>query len=344
MGKRVARINPIIESRANRHLVERAIPVIKQAVDSTESPWKPKNRGRPQKYATKMIVCLLVLGAMLNLTYDKMESVLNTNSIVQKEFGSKLPSHSTYHRAAKRLSMAYIQSLNTALVERRLISKRTVLHADSTGFRLKKSSTWFDIRVKRKNKRKDHLKLHFVVVHKLGLICSFVVTRAYRNDTSIFQRLIARISLTHFIICGDSGYLSRINCKLVGKKKGLAFFKPKKNTTAKSKGVKAWYDMIMLFKQMPWGFLLVYHLRVYIESIVGAIKQRFDHQLYSRHWFMQRRELGLKVIAHNVKQLLYIQESEVSNLPLWTYVDPVKGGSKQNTLDTFLEYCFARNH
>ncbi|MFQ6060893.1 MAG: transposase [Thermoplasmata archaeon] len=162
----------------------------------------------------------------------------------------------------------------------------------------------------------DHLKLHILVVRKLGLICSFAITRAYRHDSPIFPRLMAALSIVEFILCGDAAYLSRLSCKMVSEKKGIAFFKIKKNVSAKKKGVKAWYEIVMLFKSMPWGYLLIYRLRVYVEAIFGAVKQRFDHQIYSRIWFMQRRELGLKVISHNVKQLLYIQEAKDSDIPL----------------------------
>ena len=117
MGKRIARINPTIAGRVNRNLLRRAIPVVKKAVYSLPDAWETKKRGRPP-YPPKMVVCLLVLGAILNLGYEQMESVLNTNAIVQKEFGTKLPSHSTYHRGAKRLSMQYTQRLNKALVEK----------------------------------------------------------------------------------------------------------------------------------------------------------------------------------------------------------------------------------
>ncbi len=343
MGKRYARINPAIAGRVNRKLLERAIPVVKRAVHSLPEPWKIKKRGRPP-YRPRMVVCLLVLGAMLTLGYEQMESTLNTNALVQKGFGEKLPSHSTYHRGAKRLSMGYIYKLNRALVESHALSKRTILHVDSTGFRLRRSSSWFDIRTGRKNRRKDHLKLHILVVHKLGLIYSFAVTGAYKHDSPIFPRLMACISIVEFMLCGDAGYLSRLNCKLVSEKKGIAFFKIKKNVTAKGKGVKAWYQVVMLFRTMPWGYLLIYHLRAYVETMFGAVKQRFDHQLYSRIWFMQRRELGLKVISHNVKQLLYLQETESSGLPLWVYENPELGEARQNLLDSFIEYCLNRNH
>lgn len=343
MGKRIARINPTIAGRVNRSLLKRAIPVIKRAVYSLPDAWETKKRGRPP-YPPKMVVCLLMLGALLNLGYEQMESVLNTNAIVQKEFGTKLPSHSTYHRGAKRLSMQYIQMLNKALVESHALPKRTVLHVDSTGFRLRRSSSWFDIRTRKKNRRRDHVKLHLLVVHKLGLIYSFAITKAYRHDSPILPRLIACVSMVEFILCGDGGYLSRMNCKLVGSKKGLAFFKIKKNVTAKKRGVRAWYEMVTLFKNMPWGYLLIYRLRAYVEAVFGAVKQRFDHQLYSRIWFMQRRELGLKVISHNVKQLLYIQEAEQSNLTLWIYENPAKGIARQHLLDSFIQYCFVGNH
>ncbi|MEW5936744.1 MAG: hypothetical protein AB1665_02865 [Candidatus Thermoplasmatota archaeon] len=73
------------------------------------------------------------------------------------------------------------------------------------------------------------------------------------------------------------------------------------------------------------------------------MKQRFDYQLYSRLWFMQRRELGLKVLAHNVKQILYIQEAEHSDLPLWVFEDALRDQAKQNMLDAFFQFCFTRN-
>ena len=342
MGKRIARINPTIAGRVNRNLLERSVSLVKSVVYSLPDPWETKKRGRPP-YPSKMVVCLLILGAILTLGYEQMESVLNTNSIVQKEFGVKLPSHSTYHRGAKRLSMQYIQKLNRNIVNVCVLPKRTILHVDSTGFRLKRSSSWFDIRTRRKSRRRDHLKLHTLVVHKFGLIYSFVVTKAYQHDSPILSRLLAFVSLVEFILCGDAAYLSRINYELVDDKRGLVFFKIKKNVTGKKKGVKGWSKMITLFKSMPSCYVFIYHLRTYVETMFGAIKQRFDHQLYSRIWFMQRRELGLKVISNNVKQLLYIQEAEQSKLPLWIYKNSQIGIARQHLLNSIIQYCFIKN-
>ena len=47
---------------------------------------------------------------------------------------------------------------------------------DSSGFSLKTSSKWFDIRIKRKSEKKDYLKLHIVMDVETGIILHFSIT------------------------------------------------------------------------------------------------------------------------------------------------------------------------
>lgn len=344
MGKRYSKINPTIAGRVNKNLLKRSIPLIKDTVESLPMPWEIKKRGK-KPYPPKMVVCLLILGAMLSLTYEGMESVLNTNALVMEHFKGprkRLPSKSTYHRGAQRLSLNYLTRLNKALVKNCILGQQIVLHVDSTGFRLKNSSSWFDIRIKRKSRRKDHLKLHALVVHKLGLIYSFAITKAYTHDSPIFLRLMREISLKKFLICGDAGYLSRINCNITRGKKGFAVFKIKKGTTAKKRGSKAWHEMVNLYEVMRWGYNILYHLRSYVEATFGAVKQRFDHEVHAHIWYMQRREIAMKVISHNVKQLLYIQEAEDCNLPLWVSDKPEMVKAKNHVIESLMNYALAK--
>lgn len=61
---------------------------------------------------------------------------------------------------------------------------------DSSGFSLKTSSKWFNIRIKRKSEKKDYLKLRIVIDVDTGIIWHFTITDWKGADAKQFKRLI----------------------------------------------------------------------------------------------------------------------------------------------------------
>lgn len=54
----------------------------------------------------------------------------------------------------------------------------------------------------------------------------------------------------------------------------------------------------------PEEFERRYHKRSNAESTNSSFKAKYGEDLHSRTWYMQKREAGLKVITHNIRQLI----------------------------------------
>ncbi len=87
------------------------------------------------------------------------------------------------------------------------------------------------------------------------------------------------------------------------------------------KGKSAWIISLREFKNDKEKWLAVYHLRSVIESVFSSIKKRWGSFLHSRKKWMQRKELALKVLVYNIKQVLMVRYAGEKGIPLWV---PVK--------------------
>ena len=305
-------------NRVNRDLFGLAARDVKKAVFSLPKPWEKKKEGRPA-HDPRIVVCLLVLKALFNYTYDTAESNLTKSSDLKRILGmEKLPGHSVLYRGMQKLSQEYIRRLNKRLTVRfrRRLGRKVDIALDSSGFRTKTSSHWFDIRVKRRNSRKDNEKLHIACDVNLGLIWNYCITDYKAHDSPFLKSLLSVFTVLRYVM-GDAAYPSRDNCKEVAKKGGKPFLMPRKNSSPRPKGSKAWRDMINDFLHFMEYFLGVYHMRSCVESVFSSLKRRFGNFLRSVKKRVRRRELALKVLAYNVKQSLYVQTADELGVPLW---------------------------
>jgi len=315
MGKPKKRVNPKATSRVDRNLKELTIREAKKYVAKFPPPWQPYARGRPAEYEGRLVVVLCLMQVACNYTYDAMAGEMQS-PYLQKLLGAgKLPSRSTLHRDALRLDQKYVRRFNRLLVKRFLKKKLTVI-IDSTGVRLITSSAWYDIRIGRKNRRKDNTKLHLAISASRNIILEFKITAAKRNDSPHLDFLLRNLGDVLRVI-GDSGYLSRKNCDIVVRKNGKPFFKLKSNTKGKSKGSRAWKNMVWFATQFKEAFEKVYHMRSQIESINAALKKRYGNCVRAVKRKTRNTNLALRVVAYNIKQLLYDRTARRLGVPFW---------------------------
>ncbi|MDG7013011.1 MAG: hypothetical protein JRN46_02125 [Nitrososphaerota archaeon] len=85
------------------------------------------------------------------------------------------------------MSRQYLDSLNSYIVEQAYLKKggkrRRICAVDSTGFSIWRYVRWLTIRHGRKKRRKDFLKLHFIVDRRTLLILSFKVIPPFKADS-----------------------------------------------------------------------------------------------------------------------------------------------------------------
>jgi hypothetical protein len=315
MGNPRKRVNPKVTSKVDRNLKELTVKMAKKYVGKLPPAWQAKKRGRPVVYESRVVTILCLLMVAFNFTYDAMAGEMR-NPYLRKLLGvKKLPSRSTLHLAMQKLSQKYIRKFNKALV-RRFLKKRLTVIVDSTGIRLVTSSTWYDIRIGRRNMKKDNVKLHLAIAARRNAILEYRITGVKRNDSPQLGFLLKNLKEVLRVI-GDAGYLSRKNCNLTVMRNGKPFFALKKSTTNKSKTSRAWKKMVDFARQHKELFDKIYHMRSQIESVNAALKRRYGHFVRAVKRKTRNVQLALRIIAFNIKQLLYDALARRLGVPYW---------------------------
>lgn len=313
MGCAKKRIDPKILNHVNRNFNKRYTMAVIKAVKRLPPPWKPNNKGRrghdPLGVATG---CILKVG--FNQTYDGIEAYLKESETFKHHFDD-LPGHSVIHRGMTKLSIKYIRKVMNRVI-RFLRRKGMNIAVDSSGFRTGNSSIWYDIRIKRRNKRKDCIKLHISIDVDTGIIHWFTMTQSKRHDSPEFKNLIKYLPELGNVL-GDKGYSSRNNCQIVADKNGKPYLHFKDNATNSAKSKPAWIISIREYKKNTEEWLSIYHLRSIIEGVFSSLKKRWGSFLRSRKKWMQKKELSLKVLSYNVKQVLLVRYADERKIPLW---------------------------
>ena len=315
MGKPRKRVNPKATSRVDRNLKELTVKMAKRYLEKLPPPWQAKKRGRPAVYDSRVLTILCLMMVALNFTYDAMAGEMRSPYLMKMLGVKRLPSRSTLHLSMQRLSQKYIRKFNKALV-RRYLKKRLTVIVDSTGIRLVTSSAWYDIRIGRKNIKRDNVKLHLALSASRNLLVEYKITGVNRNDSPQLGFLLRNLKEVLRVI-GDAGYLSRKNCDVTVMKNGTPFFMLKKNTTNKSKTSRAWKRMVDFARQHRRLFEKIYHVRSQIEGVNAALKKRYGHFVRAVKRKARNVQLALRIIAFNIKQLLYDATARRLGVPFW---------------------------
>lgn len=318
MGRAKKRVQPAITCKINRNLDELAIKTLIKLIKKGSEPWTVDSRGNP--HPPKLVVLCLILKIFWVTTYDGVEARLKSwEGLLCSAFGVKrIPKHSTIQEAMGKVNTRYIRRTMRRLIGR--ISKKLIAAADSSGLSTKNSSVWFDIRIKRKNRRRDCIKIHIIIDVDKGYIIDYHVSEGTANDCPILKKLLRNIKEI-FKFVADSGYLSRENTILIGERNGKPYILPKKNSTIKAKRSSEWKMMVSAWKEDEEGFKQEYHCRSIIEAVFAALKKRFGSFLRSIKKWYQRRESAIKVLCYNLKEYLYNWQAGQLGISRWKYLD-----------------------
>ncbi len=250
-------------------------------------------------------------------TYDSIESSIKTNAAaIGSAFGvDNMPGHSVIQRGMEKIPLLYFRRVTRKLIWK--FRRRGMdIAVDSSGFSISNRSKWFDIRIGRTNSRKECLKLHIAVDVQTGIIHGFKVTNWRKSDIRQFEALMKGLPQVGNVT-GDKAYSSRKNCKVVVSKGGKPYLCFKTNATGKAHGSPAWKQSFYEFKENEETWMEVYHLRSIVESVFSSLKKRWNSYILSRKTWMKRKELVLKVLSYNMKQVLYNERAEELGKSLW---------------------------
>lgn len=314
MGSPKKRVQPAITSFVNRNLEELFVKELTKIVFKLPEPWFVDPRGKP--HLPRVVLMCLILKIFWGCSYDGIESRLKTNKAWLCSLWNvdRLPTHSVVNDSMNLVSLKLLRKILKITVQR--ATKKLRVAPDSSGFSTRNSSVWFDIRIKRKNTRKECVKLHIIVDIDRGYVLDFHTSDSKQHDSPILKKLLRNIENLEKLVA-DAGYLSRENCIYVGEKGGKPYIWVKKSCTKKPKGAVEWKVMVNCFIKHRGGFKKAYHCRSFVEAVFSSIKRRWGSMLKSIKKWNQKRELTIKVICYNIKEHLYNLRAEQLDISRW---------------------------
>lgn len=309
------RLNPKVRSQVNKHLIALALTLLWNLASILKPPknyYKKKGR-KPIDW--RIPFCLCILRVVLVKKYDQYESEMETDPRLLSFFGvDKLPSRSSIHRFTQLMNVAYLRYAMTKLV-RPYTKKAVNLLLDATGISLMSRSIWYSLRLKKRVNKRDCYKLHAAISLK-GLILNWRISDGKKHESPFLISLLRPFKRLGLVLA-DAGYSSRKNLQYIVDKLGAPFIKFKKNSTAKSKSYPAWKIQHYFYHSMRFVWNKIYSKRNRIENVFSVIKGVWGDKLYTHNKRRRMRELVLRLIAYNIRQILYIQYSRKHNLPIW---------------------------
>lgn len=305
------RVSPQITSHVNRDFKRLFIKQLWKVLAKEGDPWKTDPRG--DAHPSKMIVFAVVLKVAFFLTYDGTEAELRSIQDLVKEVTgySRIVTHSVVWEGMQKVPMKYLRRVLRRTIQKADKKRRTAM--DSSGLSTRNSSVWYDIRIQKKNKRKDCMKLHILVDVDTGQILSARISKYYKHDSPYGQKMLAEWTDID-IATGDGAYANR---KVCNSTKAHTYFRPRKDARAKSKGSSKYKIMVRSYKNDEQTFLAVYHIRSFVESVFASIKKRFGRILLSIKKRAQHKELFLKTVCYNIKEWLYNLRAHELEIDRW---------------------------
>ena len=321
MGEPNRRLNPKIIGPVNRGLLLEAVLWMYKEFLILPCPGgvalreetRP-GRGRPA-WDWRILAVLLILCALLRKTWDDYEAELRKNISLAQVFGkTSLPSKSTLYRAFRSWPLRFWRIVLTHLV-REFVRKDMWLLVDATGITLRSCSSWFLARIGERIRKRDHHKLHLLQLADWNLILDFRITRGKRHDSPVFRKML-RMLRNIGLVFGDKVYCCKKTVAMILQRGGAPFLCFKKN--AKTNGLSPWATQVRFAKGFfSWVWMNIYHRRNLVESAFSALKRRYGRALRSNLRETRRRELVLRLLAYNVRQILYIHYAQKNSLPVW---------------------------
>jgi len=177
--------------------------------------------------------------------------------------------------------------------------------ADSTGFSTSMFGRWYDVRVKRQERRLFK-KVHVMVGTRTNIIASVEVTDGATSDYVPFPAVLDHACKLMNVkeVSADKGYSSKEVLGLIHKHGAIPFIPFKKNVTGYKRGCAIWKKMFIYFRDNKEEFMRHYHLRSNVETVFSMMKRKQSLYLRSRNDIAQVNEILCKVLVHNICVLI----------------------------------------
>jgi len=217
---------------------------------------------------------------------------------------STLPCFKTLNNYMMNRECSTIQEAILEFTAQPLVYVENHFNIDSTHDSLTTSSSWYNYRIRRKLKRKDHLKEHVTSTAKYNV--AVAVDISSEGDAKFIRSHVEKIRKQGFKIkdmCGDKAYLTRDGCNAVREAGGRAHFKIKSNTISNAKGSQEWKRTVTAQKNNDPNEIDTYNIRQNAESTNHAKKSKFGSKIRSKLDKTKEAEAMGKWCVYNVTSI-----------------------------------------
>ena len=212
-----------------------------------------------------------------------------------------IPCFKTLNNYMAKPDCSTIQEAILEFTVQPLVYIETHFNIDATHESLSTSSSWYNYRIKRKLKKKDHLKEHVTSTNKYN--AAVAVDISPKGDAKFIRPHVKKIKKQGFDLkdmCGDKAYLTRDGCNAVKEAEGKAHFRIKSNTITNAKGSQEWKRMVTAQKNEDHEEIDAYNKRQNAESTNKAKKGKFGSTIRSKLDSTKKAEAMGKWCAYNV--------------------------------------------
>lgn len=188
-----------------------------------------------------------------------------------------------------------------------LAGEETIFAADSTGLSLPHRRVWFNPHTKRRETRRDYVKLHIMCGTSTNIITCAEVSEGTAHDASYLKRLLKGTARYFEVseVSADAAYLSGDNMLAVLNSGAIPYIAFRRDNVLDSAYKSTfWRDMLYLFKTRHPLFTEHYFLRNNVEATFHALKAKFGGSLRSKSSRGQINEALCKVLSHNICALI----------------------------------------
>ena len=295
---------------------EKQLALLKNLFQSRfPEPKKSKNpQGAPRKWPKWLIICLGLLRAKFDFTWEEYTLELKRIEDVLIEFGAiEAPKKTSLYNGWKSLTPRQIKSLTTQ-VARILILDSEDTAIDSSGFFLKVGSIWRYVKYKSseiKRSSKRFYKFHIIVSTKSKAVLAVDWSKSPEHDYPEGRKLIKKVGSRLFSKInrnfGDKAY----NGKPITD--DLQVFGVRHIVEPKSNAVDHGTDTprdrsLRLYKNSPglWKHTFKHGRKSAVEQVFGEIKLENTH-LISRKRNMLKKEILLQFLLYNLAKTLKLE-------------------------------------
>ena len=284
-------------NQAQRNEKSRFQELLYRLCETIDEP--PQVMGRPRALLSDLIFCS---GVKVYETVSGRRNMSDLREAQQRGYITCAVHYNTSSKYLERAEMTpYLKELIT-LSAQPLKDVEAEFSADSSGFRIRGTSTWFNHKYGREIEKSEWLKVHVMTGRRTNIVTAVEVSGRKPNDTLFFPPLLDKTAEAGFNlreVSADKGYDSFKNRRLVLLKGAIPYIPFRSDANPEGKGA-LWLRMYHFFRYHSEEFASYYHKRSNVESTFSMIKRKFGEGLRSRTETAQFNEALLKVLCHNI--------------------------------------------